>query len=128
MTRFRVYLIPILLMLFVFPSVAQARSKSFLSGNVECAPLMTYEDFRQVDGGYTFLLRNGTTAMKTEFYILVNGKDFFGKTVYYKRLYINFLSGNEKKPIFIGGPNEDIYQFSLKYEDVSDRDVRIISD
>ena len=89
---------------------------------------MTFQNFKVGSRGYSFILRNGSTNKKTEFYILVNGHDFSGKTVLYKRLYIPFLAGNEKKPLFIRGRNNKVSQFSLEYEEVPARDVRIIND
>ena len=97
-------------------------------GQVRNIAFMDYKDFQRNDKGYTFTLRNEASNERAEFYLIVRGLDFSGKTVYRKRIYVDFIEGNGDLMFNLSGHNDRISSWSLEYKKVLERDVRIIED
>lgn len=98
------------------------------SGHVNNISFMEFTDFERNGDGYTFTLRNGVTNDRSEFYLIVRGLDFLGRTVYRKRVYIDFLEGNGEKKFTLPVYNSRISSWYLEYKKVPERDVRIVDD
>jgi len=108
-------------------SIASPSTAFMSSGHVRNTHFLDYRDFQYSGNGYSFTLVNGTYRDKEEFYLIIRGLDISDKTVFRKRLFIDFIDGNGSKSFFFPSHHTDkVNNIDIRYEQPDIKDVRSV--